>query len=313
MKTIKLSKRQLDNLKRYEVPKEVSNTEGEIYYLKTGIKKIDSQDLLFKKLYVNHDIPFVSDEKYEYIYHSSSMANKFSTISKLNDYKNTINIEELVIPKHQVIFKDEIIGFTVPEIKDARSLQAVLSDIKISSEDKIDCLKQIGETLKKIKHLRLYDINFYIHDLQESNVLVTNKDKKIHFIDLDSATFSTDQALSSKPLVVDKKLNQFSKYKYNKVGVPYPGEEQELYSYIIMILKTLYGGNIQRLSLDEYNEYLAYLSSLDIDYELLRSFSNIYTDMPNINPVDRLDTLDTIQIAQASNIVYQAKKKRKLI
>ena len=313
MKTIKLSKRQLDNLKRYDVPQEVTNTEGVIYYLNTGIKKIDNQELLFKKLYVNHDIPASPLEDDDYIYHSSSMANKLSTISKLNDYKNTINIEELVIPKHQVSFKDEIIGFTVPEIKDARSLQAVLSDIKISSEDKIDCLKQIGETLKKIKHLRLYDINFYIHDLQESNVLVTNKDKKIHFIDLDSATFSTDQALSSKPLVVDKKLNQFSKYKYNKVGVPYPGEEQELYSYIIMILKTLYGGNIQRLSLDEYNEYLAYLSSLDIDYELLRSFSNIYTDMPNINPVDRLDTLDTIQIAQASNIVYQAKKKRKLI
>ena len=313
MQTIKLSKRQLDNLKRYDVPQEVTNTEGVIYYLNTGIKKIDNQELLFKKLYVNHDIPASPLEDDDYIYHSSSMANKLSTISKLNDYKNTINIEELVIPKHQVSFKDEIIGFTVPEIKDARSLQAVLSDIKIPSEDKIDCLKQIGETLKKIKHLRLYDINFYIHDLQEGNVLVTNKDKKIHFIDLDSATFSTDQALSSKPLVVDKKLRNFSKYKYNKVGVPYPGEEQELYSYIIMILKTLYGGNIQRLSLDEYNEYLAYLSSLDIDYELLRSFSNIYTDMPNINPVDRLDTLDIMQIAQASNIVYQAKKKRKLI
>lgn len=313
MQTIKLSKRQLDNLKRYDVPQEVTNTEGVIYYLNTGIKKIDNQELLFKKLYVNHDIPASPLEDDDYIYHSSSMANKLSTISKLNDYKNTINIEELVIPKHQVSFKDEIIGFTVPEIKDARSLQAVLSDIKIPSEDKIDCLKQIGETLKKIKHLRLYDINFYIHDLQEGNVLVTNKDKKIHFIDLDSATFSTDQALSSKPLVVDKKLRNFSKYKYNKVGVPYPGEEQELYSYIIMILKTLYGGNIQRLSLDEFNEYLAYLSSLDIDYELLRSFSNIYTEMPNINPVDRLDTLDTMQIAQASNIVYQAKKKRKLI
>ena len=313
MQTIKLSKRQLDNLKRYDVPQEVTNTEGVIYYLNTGIKKIDNQELLFKKLYVNHDIPASPLEDDDYIYHSSSMANKLSTISKLNDYKNTINIEELVIPKHQVSFKDEIIGFTVPEIKDARSLQAVLSDIKIPSEDKIDCLKQIGETLKKIKHLRLYDINFYIHDLQEGYVLVTNKDKKIHFIDLDSATFSTDQALSSKPLVVDKKLRNFSKYKYNKVGVPYPGEEQELYSYIIMILKTLYGGNIQRLSLDEYNEYLAYLSSLDIDYELLRSFSNIYTEMPNINPVDRLDTLDIMQIAQASNIVYQAKKKRKLI
>ena len=189
MQTIKLSKRQLDNLKKYDVPQEVTNTEGVIYYLNTGIKKIDNQGLLFKKLYVNHDIPSSPAEEDDYIYHSSSMANKLSTISKLNDYKYTINMEELVIPKHQVSFKDEIIGFTVPEIKDARSLQAVLSDFKVSTEDKVGYLKQIGESLKKIKHLRLYDINFYIHDLQEGNILVTDKDKKIHFIDLDSAKF----------------------------------------------------------------------------------------------------------------------------
>lgn len=313
MQTIKLSKRQLDNLKKYDVPQEVTNTEGVIYYLNTGIKKIDNQGLLFKKLYVNHDIPSSPAEEDDYIYHSSSMANKLSTISKLNDYKYTINMEELVIPKHQVSFKDEIIGFTVPEIKDARSLQAVLSDFKVSTEDKVGYLKQIGESLKKIKHLRLYDINFYIHDLQEGNILVTDKDKKIHFIDLDSATFSTDQALSSKPLVVDKKLKQYPKYKYNKVGIPYPGEEQELYSYNILILKMLYGNNIQRLSIDEFNEYLAYLSSLGIDYELLRSFSNLYTDQPNLNPSDNLDTLTISQIAQASQYVYKKKKERKLI
>lgn len=308
MQTIKLSKRQLDNLKKYDVPPEVTNTEGEIYYLNTGIKKIDNQQLLLKKLYVNHDTPSKYNEKEEYIYHSSSMANKLSTISKLNDYKTSINMEELVIPKHQVSFKDEIIGFTVPEIKEARSLQSIFDDFKITSEDKIYYLKQVGNTLKKIEHLRLYDINFYIHDLQEGNILVTTKDKKIHFIDLDSATFSTDQALSSKPLVIDKKLKQFNKYKFNKIGIPYPGKEQELYSYNIMILRALYEGNIQKLEINEFNEYLAYLSSLGIDYELLRAFSNIYTEMPNINPLDRLDTLTTPQVAKASNKVYQMKK-----
>ena len=313
MQTIKLSKRQLDNLKRYEVPKEVSNTEGEIYYLKTGIKKIDSQDLLFKKLYVNHDIPFVSDEKYEYIYHSSSMANKFSTISKLNDYKNTINIEELVIPKYQVIFKDEIIGFTVPEIKDSKNLQTIIYDHNIATQEKIDYLKQIGETLNKIKHLRLYDINFYIHDLQESNILVTTKDKKIHFIDLDSATFSTDIALPSKPLILDKKVALSKKYRFNTVGIPYPGEEQELFSYNLLVLKMLYGKEIELLDIDQFNEYLAYLSSLGIDYELLRALSNIYTDMPNINSFEYLDTLTSSQVAQASKHVFNLKKERNLI
>ena len=75
----------------------------------------------------------------------------------------------------------------------------------------------------------------------------------------------------------------------------------------------LYGNNIQRLSIDEFNEYLAYLSSLGIDYELLRSFSNLYTDQPNLNPSDNLDTLTISQIAQASQYVYKKKKERKLI
>lgn len=313
MQTIKLSKRQLDNLERYNVPEEVTNTEGVIYYLRTGIKKIDNQNLLLKKLYVNHDTISEPAENEDYIYHSSSMANKLHTISKLNDYKKTMNLEELVIPKHQVSYRGEIIGFTVPEIKDTTSLQAFLSDVKIHSEDKIDCLRQVGETLRKIKHLRLYDINFYIHDLQEGNILVTNRDNKIHFIDLDSASFSTDHALSSKPLVIDKKLQDYPKYRFNRVNVPYPGEEQDLYCYNIMILKALYEGNIHKLSKKEFDEYIAYLSTLGIDSELLRAFSVIYSDTPNINPVDKLDTLTISQIAQSSNVVYSLKKKRGLI
>lgn len=313
MQTIKLSKRQLDNLIRYDVPQEVTNTEGVIYYLKTGIKKIDSQELLFKKLYVNHDTFEEPEDKDDYIYHSGSMANKLHTISKLNDYQKTMHIDELVIPKHQVSFKDEIIGFTVPEIKEARSLQAILCDYKVSTEDKIEYLRQIGETLKKIKHLRLYDINFYIHDLQEGNILVTDRDKKIHFVDLDSASFSTEQALSSKPLVVDKKLKNYSKYKFNKVNVPYPGEEQELYCYNMLILRALYEGNIYRMSKDEFDEYIAYLSYLGIDPELLRSFSTIYTESPNINPVDSLETITTEQFARASKKVYQIQKTKKII
>ena len=317
MQTIKLSKRQLDNLVRYNVPSEVTNTEGIIYYLKTGIKKIDKEDLLFKKLYVNHDYADeLSDEERkedDYIYHSSSMSNKFYTISRLNDFQRSMNIEELVIPRHQVTFKGDVIGFTVPEIKESRSLQSILEDSKVSSLEKVDYLKQVGETLKKINHLRLYDINFYIHDLHEGNILVTNRDKKIHFVDLDSASFSTEHALPSKPLIVDKKLKNYSKYKFNRVDIPYPGVNQDLYSYIIMILKTLYNGDITKLSKEELDEYLAYLSSLGFNQDLLWSFSLIYSDTPNVNPVDYLDGLSISQIAQSSNIVFKVKKEKKLI
>ena len=314
MQTIKLSKRQLDNLEKYNVPKEVTNTEGVIYYLNIGIKKIDNQHLLFKKLYVNHDSLEEQEQKDEkYLYHTSSMSNKLHTISKLNDYEKSLNIEELVIPKHQVSFKDEIIGFTVPEIKDSKSLQSIMANRKVDATEKIDYLKQVGETLKKIHHLRLYDINFYIHDLHEGNILVTNKDKKIHFVDLDSASFSTEHALPSKPLVVDKKLKYFSKYRFNKAAIPYPGEDSEIYSYIMMILKTLYDGDINRMKLEEFNRYIGYLYTLDINGDLLRLLNAIYTDAPNINPVDYLDDITEEQFYRASKTVYKNQKAKNLI
>ena len=313
MQTIKLSKRQLDNLVRYDVPQEVTNTEGVIYYLKTGIKKIDKEELLFKKLYINHDSLTEETEPEKYIYRTNSMSNKLHTISQLNDYQNVMNIEELVVPRHFVTFKNEIIGFTVPEIKDSINLQLLLKDYKINNDIKIDCLKQIGESLKKIDHLRLYDINFYIHDLQEGNILVTNKDNKIKYIDLDSATFSTEHALPSKPLILDKKLLDYPKYKFNKLNIPYPGVEQELYSYNNILLRFLYGDDIYKLSYNEFNEYLAYLSSLGINNNLIESFSFLYSNTPNINPSDYLDDLDTSQIAQASSKVYSIKKERHIV
>ena len=301
METIRISKKQLDRLKKYNVPEEETNEEGQLYYLKTGIKKIDRSNLLFKRLIIDDDAITRSD--------SNSISNKINNLNILGTYENIMNLEELVIPKHQVEYKGNIIGFTVLEIKDSNSLQAILSDENINSKDKIDYLKQVGETLKKIHNLRLYDINFYIHDLQEGNILVTNKDNKIHFIDLDSSTFRTDIPLPSKSLITDRKLGKYSKYKYNVFGIPYPGVDQDLYSYNIMILKTLFNGKIEDLTKEEYNDYLNYLLSLGVDKKLIQSFKRIYSNKANINPVDLLDTLTTKQLSQTPSFVYRHKKK----
>ena len=59
---------------------------------------------------------------------------------------------------------------------------------------------------------------------------------------MDSSTFRTDIPLPSKTLLTDKKLGNYNKYKFNVFGIPYPGVDQDLYSYNIMILKTLFNG-----------------------------------------------------------------------
>ena len=98
-----------------------------------------------------------------------------------------------------------------------------------------------------------------------------------------------------------------------KLNIPYPGVEQELYSYNNILLRFLYGDDIYKLSYNEFNEYLAYLSSLGINNNLIESFSFLYSNTPNINPSDYLDDLDTSQIAQASSKVYSIKKERHIV
>ena len=94
MKTIKLSRKQIENLELFDVPKGISNTEGTLYRLKVGIKKIDNQDLLLKKLFVTQD-RIIEDEDYGLIY-TNNVSNKYNTISKLSDFGNTFNIDELM-------------------------------------------------------------------------------------------------------------------------------------------------------------------------------------------------------------------------
>ena len=67
-----------------------------------------------------------------------SMSTKLATVSLLSDKKDEININELVIPNNLVVVKNKVIGFTVPYIKDAKSLKSVIENPKIDNKEKLN-------------------------------------------------------------------------------------------------------------------------------------------------------------------------------
>lgn len=308
MQTLKLSQKQLDNLEEYSVPAGISNTEAKLYKLKIGIKKYDNQDLLLKKLYITQD-RMVEDDKYG-LYYTSTVSNKYHTISKLNDYQNILNMDELVIPRHQVDVRGEVVGFTVPEIKNAIPLQIINEQKTTTFEDKINYLKQIGLLLRKIESLNKSDLKFFIHDLHESNIVV-DQEKKIHLVDLDSSSFTQEYGLPSKYLCINKNIKNLSKYKYNNFDLPYPSVENDLFCYNIMILNTLYGGEISKLPKEEFYQYLSYLVSIGYSYEFINCLAKIYNDASNVNPVDYLEELTSDKIGKAGKPVYEYCKNKR--
>ena len=77
----------------------------------------------------------------------------------------------------------------------------------------------------------------------------------------------------------------------------------------MMILNYLYGGNVARLSQDEFYYYLEYLYKLGANEDFLDSCLRLYMNQENINPKDFLEGLDKI-VGRAHKNVYNANKGR---
>lgn len=291
MKSITLTKKQFDKLNMLDIG-DASHYESDIYVLNHGPWKYADGSLLFKKLK-----PFCERD----------LATKLQTACLMIENEKEINSEELVIPNSLVVIKDKVEGFTVPYVKDARTLRETLKDDNISNSEKIEYLKKVGKTLKKIDSLkRRKIINLSIGDLHEDNVLVT-KDGKIKLIDLDSAYIENNYPQGARYLRSDG-ISKCKKYKANVYGIVYPNKTSDLYCYIIMILNMLSKEHrMDRKSIPEYFDYLNYLKYLGFGEDLLKAFGRVYTEGPNINPVDYLDEINTENIDEASYENFEKK------
>ncbi|MBR6690599.1 MAG: hypothetical protein IKL65_04650 [Bacilli bacterium] len=78
----------------------------------------------------------------------------------------------------------------------------------------------------------------------------------------------------------------------------------------MIILNYLYGDKINRISLEEFYEYLNYLEFIGVNKDLITIFSKLFvTNCKNENPLNYLDSLSFEQICRSKKLVYDIVKK----
>lgn len=297
MKVINITKKRFENLKPLELSSNVFNTEAEIFLYPTK-EAWKNKLLVLKKLYRDTGEIF---------------GNKLYTINELIYRKDDIDIDELVIPEFLAAINSEIVGFTMPYIPNI-NFQDIMCSSEFSNKQKIVYLKEIGELLEKMRKLRKYTEvkDFYLNDIHESNFILNTLTNRINVVDLDSSKISNNLASPARYLTPMSQIYFISKYEHkeNSIGGIYKIDENtEIYCYIVMILKYLYGSSVNRLSMDEFYSYLNYLSNIGISKELIDIFSLIYEGRDNINPYEYLDELIPY-FGKAHKNVFECARKR---
>lgn len=290
MKVISISKRKFENLQQFDVSD--VNTEGVLYKL-----SYQGQEKLLKKLYVNNGIV---------------LAKKLFTIELLND--NDLP-DYFIIPDSLVSVSGNVVGFSIPCITGI-TLKSLLDNSNFSNEIKIEYLKKIGLILKNMEGIRCHtDLkHFYLNDIHESNFVVDYDTGNLCAVDLDSCRINKSFSFPSRYLTSKALLNNVNKYQVEDDmrhgAYVIANLDSDLYCYIIIILNFLYGENINNVDLNEFYEYLNYLSYIGIDRNLINCFNRIVSYGSNVNPIDYLDSLTDEQICRAKKMVYQIVKKR---
>lgn len=153
MKIVNISEHRAKSLRRYDV--KCVNTEAFLYYFSMK-KKWIVEDKIFKQFFITNGIDF---------------SNKMYTINSLIDYKDEINISELVIPDCLVSINSKIEGYAM-NLVNGINLSQIIYNTKISIKDKIDLLKKISDVLIKMENVRKYTSvkDFYIGDIHEENL-----------------------------------------------------------------------------------------------------------------------------------------------
>lgn len=279
MQILNMSRRRFETLKPLELPNSVFNTEAQMFIV-PGKNKWSKKQSILKRLYVDTGETF---------------SNKLYTIHELLDKKETIGVEELVMPESLAAVDSEIVGFTMPYVPNI-NFQVVMDSKEYTTEQKIAYLKEIGSLLDKLRRVREYTTvkDFYLNDIHENNFILNQTTGRINAVDLDSCKIGNNLTAAARYLTPISQLSLVSKYiplERTVGGVYEICENTEIYCYIVMIFNFLYGDNIGRMPIQDFYVYLEYLSKIGVSKEFLDKASYIYTGKNNENPYEYLDEL----------------------
>ena len=296
MKVISISKKRFENLEKYRLPSSIFNSEAVLYTLPIK-NRWETINKLLKRLYVTT---------------GPSFGNKLETINSLIDLQEKINIPEIVFPEKLAVVNYEVVGYTMEQIESI-NLETALRGDDIDAKTKIKYLRQIGEILEKMSNVRKFTPikDFYLNDIHENNFIIETSSDNIRVVDIDSCKINGNFTFGSRYLSPMSMINQITKYKHETNGICggffIPTEDTELYCYIIMILNTLYGGGFNRLSLEEFYNYLEYLYSIGVSLELVDKFEKIVSNTHNENPYEFLEELIPLYGRAHQNVYRRVK------
>ena len=278
IKTIEFDRSYIDELTSLSIGDEVFNTEGSMFLL-DDYKTSKGKRVLFKYL-EDQDSPRI-------------MQRKEDIIDYLADSKYSL-LDELVIPEFKIKVDEDIVGFGMEYVEDSHNLGSIINS-DVSFKTKKDYLTRLGLLIDKVDRVD-EEKNFFFGDLNEFNFVV-DKDNCLRAIDLDSSYVEGLEGISppSMTYYILRNYNLWKnplKYRRTSLGIVIPNRDSDLYSYLMIILKTISNNNMHDVDLDTYNMYLSYLESVGIDRKLIEMFRRIYTNDPNLNPVDLIYELD---------------------
>ena len=260
MQKINLKLYEFDRLKRFRPQTRTFSTESILYLYPQNNKK------RILKLFYNMDY------------------NKILTINLINYYKNDIDIKELALDCDLVSIENKPAGI-VSDYIDGTILSNIIYDKGISLNYKIDVLKKVGVVLDKMKKTRDIINEFYIGDLHEDNIIVTNNDIKI--MDMDSSKIMDNKPFPSKYLTRLAKRKKID-------SLIIPNEYTDNYCFNMMILNAIFSKDISKLSIDEFYRCIEYLYSIGIDINLINNFNNMYLGN-TLNLHNQLDSLKKLE------------------
>lgn len=299
MKVLNISENRFNSLERFELADDISNMESELFVFVEKNKWL-KRKLLLKKLLLNSGTTF---------------SNKLFTLNELIDKREVINIDEFVMPEKLISVSGKIVGFTMPLV-DNINFKHILNSNYVSNKQKIQYFVEIGQLLERMKNVRKYSSikDFYLGDIHENNFILNKDNGKINVVDLDSCKINGNNNFTSKYLFQSDNIINVSKYisldnPYGIKGWYQIDENTDLFCYIMMILNYLSGINVVDLTIDEYYNYLEYLHSIGVSYELIDLLSLIYIEKDNENPYEYLDELTNI-VGRSNYNVYKLTKKK---
>lgn len=134
-------------------------------------------------------------------------------------YIKTIDIPEIVKPKHLVYYDGVFVGYIMEYLPEGQALWDKSENY--SFEEKIDKIKEIEKVMKK-----LHEKNIYICDLNPDNIFF-DKEGKVKLIDCDSFVI--------KDNVINNEVEQKYRDPLNKIV----SEKTDLYAFAITTLQLL--------------------------------------------------------------------------